>query len=94
MKTIIARFTEMKKAPNEIVEVDGEEVNVNKVEAALKSVGVELRNTTGEFRDLDDVFLELSSKWDSLDKMSQRYVATTAAGSRRNNFCCPLHSAA
>ena len=85
MKTIVARFTEMKKAPTGIAEVEGEEVNVNKVEAALKSVGVQLRDTTGEFRDLDDVFLELSSKWDSLDKMSQRYVATTAAGSRQQS---------
>ena len=85
MKTIIARFTEMKKSPNEIINVDGEEVSANKVEAALKSVGVQLRDTTGQFRDLDDVFLELSSKWDSLDKMSQRYVATTAAGSRQQS---------
>ena len=94
MKTIIARFTEMKKASTDIINVEGEEISVNKVEAALKSVGVELRNTTGEFRDLDDVFLELASKWDSLDVMSQRYVATMAAGSRRDIFCCPLLSAA
>ena len=85
MKTIVARFTEMKKSPNEIIDVEGEEVSANKVEAALKSVGVQLRDTNGEFRDLDDVFLDLSSKWDSLDKMSQRYVATTAAGSRQQS---------
>ena len=85
MKTIVARFTEMKKAPTDIINVEGEEISVNKVEAALKSVGVELRNTTGEFRDLDDVFLELASKWDSLDVMSQRYVATMAAGSRQQS---------
>lgn len=85
MKTIVARFTEMKKSPNEIIDVEGEEVSANKVEAALKSVGVQLRGTNGEFRDLDDVFLDLSSKWDSLDKMSQRYVATTAAGSRQQS---------
>jgi len=40
MKTIIARFTEMKKATSDIINVDGEEVSVNKVEAALKSAGV------------------------------------------------------
>ena len=85
MKTIVARFTEMKKSPNEIIDVEGEEVSANKVETALKSVGVQLRDTNGEFRDLDDVFLELASKWDSLDKMSQRYVATTAAGSRQQS---------
>ena len=85
MKTIVARFTEMKKAPTDVINVEGEEISVNKVEAALKSVGVELRNTTGEFRELDDVFLELASKWDSLDVMSQRYVATMAAGSRQQS---------
>lgn len=85
MKTIVARFTEMKKAPGDIVEVDGEEISVNKVEAALKSVGVQLRDTQGQFRELDDVFLELASKWDSLDVMSQRYVATMAAGSRQQS---------
>jgi hypothetical protein len=85
MKTIIARFTEMKKSASDIINVDGEEVNVNKVEAALRSAGVALRDVNGEFRDLDDVFLELSSKWSSLDVMTQRYVATMAAGSRQQS---------
>jgi TP901 family phage tail tape measure protein len=40
MKTIVARFTEMKKAVGDIVTVEGEEINVNKVDAALASVGV------------------------------------------------------
>lgn len=85
MKTIVARFTEMKKAVGDVVTVEGEEVNVNKVEEALRSAGVALRNVNGEFRDTDDVFLELSSKWNSLDIMTQRYIATTAAGSRQQS---------
>jgi TP901 family phage tail tape measure protein len=85
MKTIVARFTEMKKATSDIVTVEGEEVNVNKVEEALRSAGVALRDTNGEFRNLDDVFLDLASKWDSLDIMTQRYIATTAAGSRQQS---------
>ena len=85
MKTIIARFTEMKKATSDIVSVDGEEVSVNKVDAALASVGVSLKNANGEFRELDDVLLELASKWNNLDIMSQRYIATTAAGSRQQS---------
>lgn len=85
MKTIIARFTEMKKATSDLINVEGEEVSVNKVDAALKSVGVSLKNTNGEFRNLDEVFLELAEKWDSLDLMSQRYVATMAAGSRQQS---------
>ena len=85
MKTIIARFQELKKAPGEIGEVDGEIVDANKIEGALRSVGVSLRDASGQFRDLDEVFLELSGKWDSLDKNTQRYIATIAAGSRQQS---------
>ena len=85
MKTIIARFQELKKNVGEI-EVDGEIVDVNKIDTALKSVGVALRDdVTGQFRDLDDVFLELSQKWDTLDRNTQRYIATVAAGSRQQS---------
>lgn len=86
MKTIIARFQELKTAVGDSVEVDGELVDVNKVDTALKSVGVQLRDSlTGQFRDLDEVFLELASKWDTLDRNTQRYVATIAAGSRQQS---------
>lgn len=85
LKTIIARFEELKKSPNEIGEIDGEVVDANKIEKALRSVGIALRDTQGQFRDLDDVFLELAQKWDSLDKNTQRYIATIAAGSRQQS---------
>lgn len=96
MKTVVARFTEMKKSMSDLVKTEeGEEISVNRVEAALKAAGVQLRNNvTGEFRELKDVFVELSSKWDMLDTMTKRYIATQAAGSRRDKFCCPLRSAA
>lgn len=85
MKTVIARFQELKKAPEDIGEIDGEIVDANAIETALRSVGVELRSASGQFRELDEVFLELSSKWDSLDKNTQRYIATIAAGSRQQS---------
>lgn len=86
MKTIIARFQELKTAVSDSVEIDGELVEVNKVDTALQSVGVQLRDSlTGQFRDLDEVFLELSSKWDTLDRNTQRYIATIAAGSRQQS---------
>ena len=85
LKTVIARFQELKKAPSEIGEVDGEIIDANKIETALRSVGVSLRDANGQFRELDDVFLELSSKWDSLDTNTQRYIATIAAGSRQQS---------
>jgi TP901 family phage tail tape measure protein len=47
LKTVIARFTELKKAPGEIGEVDGEAVDANKIETALRTAGVALRDTSG-----------------------------------------------
>lgn len=85
MKTIIARFTELKKNVAGTSESEFEDLDFNKVDAALKSVGVQLKDTTGQFRNLDEVFLELSAKWDSLDRNTQRYIATVAAGSRQQS---------
>lgn len=85
LKTVIARFQELKKSPEEIGEVEGEIVDANKIETALRTVGVALRDAKGQFRDLDDVFMDLSSKWDSLDTNTQRYIATIAAGSRQQS---------
>ena len=85
MKTVIARFQELKKDPALIEPVEGEIVDANKIEGALRSIGVALRDTSGQFRDLDDVFLEISQKWNSLDTNTQRYIATIAAGSRQQS---------
>ena len=85
MKTVIARFQELKKDPALIEPVEGEIVDANKIEGALRTIGVALRDTSGQFRDLDDVFLEISQKWNSLDTNTQRYIATIAAGSRQQS---------
>lgn len=82
-KSIIARFTQLRTS-SEALE-DG--VDANKVETALKTAGVALRDANGEFRDLGDVLMELSSVWDTLDTNTQRYIATIAAGTQQqSNF--------
>ena len=85
LKTVIARFTELKKDPSLIGEVDGEVVDANKIETALKTIGVSLRDAQGEFRNLDEVFLDISRRWDGLTTNQQRYIATMAAGSRQQS---------
>lgn len=85
LKTVIARFQELKKKPSEIGEVEGEVVDANKIEGALRTVGIALRDSEGQFRKLDDVFIELAGKWGDLDKNTQRYIATIAAGSRQQS---------
>ena len=71
MKSIISRMSEMKAGLSQ--DENGEFLNASKVETALKSVGVALRDTQGQFRDLDQVIIELGSKWSSLDSATKRY---------------------
>lgn len=68
--------------PTKLVDSEGEELSLNKVDKALKSIGVSLQDTNGQFRDFDEVILELASKWDTLDTNAQRYIATVLAGNR------------
>ena len=89
MKTIIARFTEVKELFSEGqltgTDEEGEAININKIDAALKSVGMSLSGFLQGTQGIDDIFLELASKWDTLDIATQRYIATMAAGSRQQS---------
>ena len=89
LKTVIARFAEVKKLVSQGVNTgtdeEGTEIDVNKIETALRLAGVALRDSQGQMRDLDDVFIELSSHWAELDTLTQRYIATQAAGSRQQS---------
>lgn len=85
MKTIIARFTELKENVAGTADSEFDDLDYNKVDKALKTVGISIKDATGQFRNLDEVFLELSKKWDTLDRNSQRYIATIAAGSRQQS---------
>lgn len=85
LKTIIARFTELKENVAGTAESEFDDLDYNKVDIALKSVGISLKDASGQFRNLDEVFLELSQKWNTLDRNTQRYIATIAAGSRQQS---------
>lgn len=80
LKSIISRYGEMKVGLT--VDSEGEEIDYNKTDTALKSVGISLKDAQGQFRDFDEVIFELSEKWNSLDKNTQRYLATIMAGNR------------
>ena len=90
MKSIISRYGEMTKGMS--VDTEGEEIVFNKVDAALQSVGVSMKDATGQFREFDEVIYELASKWESLDSLSQRYVATVFAGNRQQSRFLALMS--
>lgn len=85
LKTVIARFTELKQNVAGTAESEFDDLDYNKVDKALKTVGISIKDASGQFRNLDDVFLELSSQWNTLDRNTQRYIATIAAGSRQQS---------
>lgn len=89
LKTIIARFSEVKElySTGDLLGTDeeGQEIDVNKVSKALRTAGVDLNEYLTGAKGLDDIFMELSERWDSLDQVQQRYIATMAAGSRQQS---------
>ena len=89
MKTIIARFSEIKELVSQGQltgeDTEGEIIDVNKIQGALRSVGISMNEFFAGTEGLDDVLLKLASKWDTLDFTTQRYIATTAAGSRQQS---------
>ena len=85
MKSIISRYGEMTKDPASLVDSEGEAMSLNKVDKALQTVGITIHDTAGQFRDFDDVIMELAGKWDTIDKNTQRYIATVMAGNRQQS---------
>ena len=85
MKSIISRYGEMTTDPSKLVDSEGQEMSLNKVDKALKTVGITLQDEEGQFRSFTDVITELAGKWDSLSANTQRYIATVMAGNRQQS---------
>ena len=82
LKTIVANFTQFKEDPSQL-NIEGSDIN--KVDKALKSVGISLTNANGEVRDLGDVLDELGGIWDNLNRSQKSYLATQIAGTRQQS---------
>ena len=61
--------------------------NLNDIEKVFTSIGIAIRDSSSEMRDVDEVLDELASKWETLNDVEKNAVATAAAGTRqRENF--------
>ena len=85
MKSIGSRYGELTKDPTKLMDSEGEEISFNKVDSALKSVGISMQTADHQFRSFTEVVLELSDAWDTLDSRQQRYIATQMAGNRQQS---------
>ncbi len=64
-------------------------LDVNRVEKALTNVGIALRDSNGQFRDMESVLTEVGMKWDQLNTNQQANIAVALAGTRcRREMAC------
>lgn len=59
--------------------------SLNNVEDMLKTVGMNIRTSKGEFKDVVDIIDELVTKWDKLNDVQKNAVGFTFAGTYHKN---------
>lgn len=70
---------------------EGEALSFNDISAALQKAGIQMYDTVEKtFTPLGEVLDELAPKWDTLDEATQKYIATTMAGTRGMNYFLTL----
>lgn len=79
LKTIITRTTKA----GEILGIDEGEISA--AETSLRSIGVEVRKTDGEFKEFDETMGELAKQWDNLSDVEKSNIAFNLAGTRQIN---------
>ena len=90
-KTIFSRFGNVKagkfvatmEEQNASGYNDQEFENLNDIEKVLGTVGIKLRTSTTNWRDIDSVLEEIGEKWGGWDQTTQNAVATAVAGTRQ-----------
>lgn len=56
---------------------------LNKYSAALAQVGISIKDSSGNLKDMDSILNEMGSKWETLSKDQQMALAQTVAGVRQ-----------
>ena len=84
-KTIFSKMADIKTGKLEFIDEDGTTDTLSDVETVLNNVGVQLRSSTNEFRDFDDVLDDTAKRWDNLSSVQQAAVSKAFAGQRQAN---------
>lgn len=90
MKSILARYGNVKASVFTQIGLndDGETTeNINDIEKVLSKLGIRMRSSSTELRDITDVLDEVNEKWDTYDTVTKNALATAFGGTRmRENF--------
>ena len=73
-------------------ETQDDGTNLNKYSEALSKVGINIKDTSGELKDMDIILNELGNKWTTLRRDQQMALAQTVAGVRQYNQLITLMS--
>lgn len=76
-KTIFSRFQQLK------VEGTDGEVTLNRVSQQLQDVGINVLDSAGNLRELDDVIMEVGMQWDNYTEKQQLAIAEVVGGTRQ-----------
>lgn len=79
LRTMFSRMSDIKSG--KLIDEEGESLNM--VESSLKRVNINLRDSNGEFRDMQDVLAEIGGRWDSIGEKEQLLIAKQIAGLRQ-----------
>ena len=77
-KTLFARLQSLK-----LDEKLDDGTDLTKYSKALSDVGIQIKNTDGELKEMDQILDELGSRWNTLSKNQQVALANTVAGVRQ-----------
>lgn len=66
--------------------------NLNKYSEALNKVGINIKDTSGELKDMDVILNELGDRWTTLSRDQQMALAQTVGGVRQYNQLITLMS--
>lgn len=80
LKTIFTRITKASETSGTLAS------DISNAEASLRAIGVEVRSSSGEFRDLDSILGDLSDKWDSISDTEKSNISFEVAGTRQTNI--------
>lgn len=79
-KTIFQRITKASATEGTLAE------DISAAEESLRAVGVQVRSSAGEFRDMNDIMEDLGEKWNSLSDVEQSNISYNVAGIRQTNI--------
>lgn len=81
IKTVLSRMRELSDFGKTLE--DG--MDFNRVDAALRQVGISLTQSNGQFRDMEEVLKDIGGAWEGFNKTQQASVAVALAGTRQQS---------